>query len=421
VGAAFSAELWVKTTTTSGGKLIGFGSNQTGSSGSYDKHVYMTDDGRLIFGVYNGRPDVITTAGSYNDGQWHQMVATQGADGMALYVDGSAAGTNPATTNQAYGGYWRVGGDNLSGWPDQPSSSSFQGTVDEVALYSAQLGAARVSAHYALGAAQADTQPPTAPADPAAQANGGDIALSWTASSDDVGVTGYDVHRSATSGFTPSESTRIATTSSPGYTDSGRPAGTWYYKVVARDAAGNASQPSEQASASVAAEPVSVTVAPSADSYVNQSAANSNYGSTGSLASRGSPGYVSYLRFPVPAAPPGTEVKGARLRIATTAEDFAGSTDAYTVRVADNGWSESTVTWANRPSASGALLGTLTGAAQPSTAYSVELDPDEVQALLGGDTTVAVAGTGTDNLWFASNGGPAASRPALVIDFGPTG
>ncbi|WP_189131484.1 LamG-like jellyroll fold domain-containing protein [Wenjunlia tyrosinilytica] len=419
VGSAYSAELWFKTNTTTGGKLIGFGGNKTGYSSNYDKHVYMSDSGRLVFGVWNGRADVITTAGSYNDNAWHHVVATQGSGGMALYVDGAEAGTNPVSTHQPYSGYWRVGGDNLNGWPNQPSSAFFKGTVDEAAVYSTRLSAIRIAAHYALGNSTADTQAPSTPTGLSADATGGDVALSWTASTDNVGVTAYDVHRSATSGFTPSAATKIATTTSPGYTDSGRPPGAWHYRVVARDAEDNASDPSAQASATVVADPVSLTVVPSADAYVNQNAASTNYGSTGSLASRGTPGYVSYLRFPVPAAPPGTEVKAARLRISTTSETFAGSADPHTVRVAGNGWTESTVNWTNRPSATGALLGTLTGATQPSTAYSVELDAAQVQALLDGDATFAVAGTGTDNLWFGSNGAAAASRPSLVIDFGP--
>jgi hypothetical protein len=43
----FSGELWFKTTTTSGGRLIGFGTAQTGNSTGYDRHVYMTNAGKL--------------------------------------------------------------------------------------------------------------------------------------------------------------------------------------------------------------------------------------------------------------------------------------------------------------------------------------------------------------------------------------
>ena len=146
---SYSTELWFRTTTTSGGKLIGFGNSQTGLSSNYDKHVYMTDGGQLVFGTWNGSADTITSPNAYNDGAWHYLVATQGANGMALYVDGALVGTNPTTTSQSYTGYWRVGGDNLNGWPDQPASDYFAGSVDEAAVYPTALTAAQVAAHYA--------------------------------------------------------------------------------------------------------------------------------------------------------------------------------------------------------------------------------------------------------------------------------
>lgn len=79
-----------------------------------------------------------------------------------------------------------------------------------------------------------DTQPPTTPENltsPTQTAS--TVALSWSASRDDVAVTGYDVYR----GTTLAGST--ATTS---FTDSGLQPDTAYaYAVRARDAAGNAS------------------------------------------------------------------------------------------------------------------------------------------------------------------------------------
>ena len=36
-----------------GGKIVGFGSTSSGSSTSYDRHVYMDNAGHIIFGVYN--------------------------------------------------------------------------------------------------------------------------------------------------------------------------------------------------------------------------------------------------------------------------------------------------------------------------------------------------------------------------------
>ncbi|MGW2474268.1 LamG-like jellyroll fold domain-containing protein [Streptomyces sp. NPDC001665] len=148
---AFSVETWIKTTTTRGGKIIGFGSNTMELSGKYDKHVYMLNNGRLTFGTSNGGGQTVSTTGAYNDGAWHHVVATQGSGGMALYVDGQLRASNSRyTKNQSYTGYWRVGGDNLASWPNRPSSDFFAGQIDETAVYPTALTAAQVSAHYAL-------------------------------------------------------------------------------------------------------------------------------------------------------------------------------------------------------------------------------------------------------------------------------
>ncbi|MEV7852849.1 LamG domain-containing protein [Streptomyces sp. NPDC088183] len=149
--AKFSMETWIRTTTTKGGKIIGFGSLAMQNSTQYDKHVYMRDDGRLVFGVKSGSLRTITTPAAYNNGAWHHVVATQGSGGMALYVDGTLrASTTLYTGNEKYDGYWRVGGDNLKGWPDRPTSDFFAGQIDETAVYPTALSSTQVSAHYAL-------------------------------------------------------------------------------------------------------------------------------------------------------------------------------------------------------------------------------------------------------------------------------
>jgi Concanavalin A-like lectin/glucanases superfamily len=166
----FSVEAWFKTTTNDGGKIVGFGNAQTGGSSannnaspgssSYDRHIYMMNDGQLVFGVYDNGVETIETPDVYNDGQWHYVVATLGSSGMALYVDGQLIGTNSTTTAQAYTGYWRVGGDNLNGWnldpwgsnsqgTTQPHSYFFNGTIADVAVYPTALTAAQVATHYA--------------------------------------------------------------------------------------------------------------------------------------------------------------------------------------------------------------------------------------------------------------------------------
>jgi len=79
-----------------------------------------------------------------------------------------------------------------------------------------------------------DTQPPTTPGNLVATPSGStSIALSWSASTDNVGVSGYRVSRNGS---------QVATVSGTTWTDSGLAVGTSYtYSVVAYDAAGNVS------------------------------------------------------------------------------------------------------------------------------------------------------------------------------------
>ena len=160
----FTAESWIRTNTTNGGKIIGFGAANTGNSSSYDRQVYMDNAGHIWFGVYPGGVQTVTSSGTFNDGAWHQIVASLGANGMRLYVDGNLVGSRTdVTTGQAYSGYWRVGGDNLSGWPSRPSSDYFTGDIAQVAIYPTVLSRTDVINHWV---ASGRTSPlPPAPSD----------------------------------------------------------------------------------------------------------------------------------------------------------------------------------------------------------------------------------------------------------------
>lgn len=94
----------------------------------------------------------------------------------------------------------------------------------------------------------ADTTAPTTPTGMTAVAGTRSVQTSWSASGDDVGVTGYTVRRStksAASGFS-----QIATTTGTTWADTGlRKGKRYWYGVRAVDAAGNASAWSASASA----------------------------------------------------------------------------------------------------------------------------------------------------------------------------
>lgn len=92
------------------------------------------------------------------------------------------------------------------------------------------------------GSGSVDTQAPSVPSNlAAAAASSSSITLSWTASTDNVGVTGYEIYR---------DGNLVGTSAAASYTDTGLSAATAYsYAVKAKDAAGNLSVASSVATA----------------------------------------------------------------------------------------------------------------------------------------------------------------------------
>lgn len=152
VTGSYSLELWFKTTTTSGGRLLGFGLSVTGPSLTVDRQLYLTNAGRVVYGINPLLIKTVTSPATYNNGTWHHVLATQSAAGMRLYVDGALVGSDPATTTlPTYSGFLRAGYDSLLGWPSAPSSYFLAGSVDEVAWYDKALTATDAADHYNAG------------------------------------------------------------------------------------------------------------------------------------------------------------------------------------------------------------------------------------------------------------------------------
>lgn len=132
----------------------------------------------------------------------------------------------------------------LGGTPASGTSGAFAITI------SAVNGVGSPAAqNFTLTVSGTDTQPPTTPTNLIATAiTGSQINLSWTASSDNVGVTGYLVERCAGVGCT--NFARTLTVPGITYSDTGLVPNTSYtYQVKATDAAGNFSPYSNTATA----------------------------------------------------------------------------------------------------------------------------------------------------------------------------
>ena len=147
----FTVQVWFRA-DTGGGRLLGFSSDADGTSWAYDRHLFLTDDGRVVFGVFPGAVHTISSAASYTDGDWHQATASLSGDGMALYVDGQRVAADPTVTSgHAFTGYWRIGADNLSNWgPETPSTRAFTGSMAFAAVYRTALTAEQIRTQWDL-------------------------------------------------------------------------------------------------------------------------------------------------------------------------------------------------------------------------------------------------------------------------------
>jgi YD repeat-containing protein len=137
-------------------------------------------------------------------------------------------------------------------------STAYSYTVagyDNAGNTSAQSSAANVTTP-----AAADTTSPSVPANFVATASSQtQIGLTWSASTDNVGVTGYEIQRCAGSGC--SNFSTITTTTATSYPNSGLSQNTMYrYRVRSFDAANNFSAYSAIASATTAADGTPPTV-----------------------------------------------------------------------------------------------------------------------------------------------------------------
>ncbi|MDW5326825.1 glycoside hydrolase family 9 protein [Plantactinospora sp. KLBMP9567] len=138
------------------------------------------------------------------------------------------------------GGTWDPSND--------PSYQAAAGPNPKLALYEA--GALIWGSEPAPSAP--DSTAPSAPGTPTAAAvTAGAATLSWTAATDDVGVTGYDVYRE-----NGASDVLLGSAATPTFAVTGLAAGTAYqFYVVARDAAGNRSTASAPVSVTTPSDP----------------------------------------------------------------------------------------------------------------------------------------------------------------------
>ena len=246
----------------------------------------------------------------------------------------------------------------------------------------------------------ADTTAPSVPANLTATAAGShQVNLTWTASTDDVAVTSYEVRR---------DGVPVGTSSTPSFSDtSAQPTTTYTYTVVALDGAGNRSQESAPATATTPAAVATLTFAPVADAYIQSGSPASNFGAATTVQVDGSPVQDGLLKFTVSGVG-SRQVTSATLRLhCVDASNLGGQFR----RVLDTSWTENGVTWNNAPAAEATVFGSL-GSVSAGLWYTVPVP------FITGDGTYSIrfTSTSTNGADFSSKEG--ANPPQLIVNTG---
>ena len=209
---------------------------------------------------------------------------------------------------------------------------------------------------------------------------------------------------------------------STGVSYSGLAVGPHTFQVQGRDAAGNVGTANWSWTVSAApppppsCTPQTIVVAPNADAWLLESSATSSYGRDSVLKvdTKAGANARALLRFALPTAPAGCEVRDAKLRL--YAGSYKSGRTLHAVLVASN-WSHFGVTWATQPPASGGAP-----AAAPSGAGYIEWAVAAQLSGVAGQASFLVkdaseGGQGVEQAFHSLEKAPD-SPPQLVITFG---
>ena len=243
LSSGMTLEAWVNpSTVTAKWRDVIYKGNDNFYLEATSTNASKPDAGMIAGGSY---ADAIGTA-KLTASTWSFLTETYDGSTLRLYVNGTQVastahtGTIATSTNPL-----QIGGDSIYG-------QYFAGLIDNVRVYNVALSAAQIQTDMTTPVNNGpDTTAPTQPGTLSTNVvSASEVDLSWGASTDNVGVTGYQVERCSGTGCT--NFAQIGTTTGTGttYKDTSTVASTTYsYRVRATDAAGNLSTYSNTASA----------------------------------------------------------------------------------------------------------------------------------------------------------------------------
>ena len=368
-------KLWRLNTTGSAGEIY-LNMNQNGGSLYNTGNLQIMTNTKSWVTVLSHADLAAVWDNNWHSWEWHINLAS---GVLELWLDG---------VRKYSGSGWNFGGGSFSmmqhfSMGNHATGCSWQSSwqamdIDDFVLSTTYVGPDGGSG----GGGGSDTTAPATPSGVSASAlSSSQIKLTWTASTDNVGVTGYRIYRNGT---------YLTTATSTSYTNTGLAASTSYsYKVSAVDAAGNESGQSSTATATTQAGTISDTTAPSIPLGVTASATSSSQINLAWSAATDNVGVTGYKIYR----------NGAYVATATTTSyantGLAASTSySYKVSAVDAAGNES---------------------AQSSTATAT------TQAGVGGGTGTVLLQEGFDNNSFASRGWYDNTNHGTVVSGGQSG
>src|SRR3954449_8164183 len=185
----FTLEAWVnKAGTKKDVGILGTWDNPAGGPMLWVDHIqghnYVTASTGLGTYLDSGQAPAV--------GQWQYLTATYDGTNLRYYVDGVQVASKTFTGNIGDSNVWRIGA--YQGTP----FGFFDGLIDEVRIYNRALNGTEVQSDMAAAVGN-DSTAPTAPTGFAKTgASAASISTNWNASTDNVGVAGYNVYRGST-------------------------------------------------------------------------------------------------------------------------------------------------------------------------------------------------------------------------------
>ena len=228
-------------------------------------HYYLT--------MNTGMSNYLDSGQTPTTGQWQHLAGSYDGATARVYLDGTLIASRSFAGNVGDSNTWHIGAYGSS--PGQ----FFDGLIDDVRIYDRALSVAEIQADLSQGAN--DSTPPSTPTSFAKTgATSTTIATSWTASTDNVAVTGYQVFRGGT---------LLGTTTSTSHTFTGLSCATSYTLAVrAIDAAGNVSAQTTLTAATAACDvtdpSVSITAPADGDTVEGITAVKANAGDNDAVA-----------------------------------------------------------------------------------------------------------------------------------------